>query len=580
VPGVGGGAPPTPGTPSARSVENTPVPLLIAIPVLFVALGANPIWDANEAFYVETPRQMVLSGDYVSPTFNGDGRFNKPVLSYWVVAGLYHLFGVSVAVERVGIALGALGIVLATCLIGRALASARLGLLAALLVVTAPRFVLWSRRIFIDIHITMYMALTLACFVLAERAPAHRRRYLLLMYVAMGLGVLTKGPVALVLPAAVVVAWLAAERRLADLGRMMILPGVLVLAAIVVPWYALLYAEHGWEHIVSFFVGENIGRFTTTMVPAGRGYGFYLPVLLTDLFPWAPLLVVPLAAIGVSVWRRTTDRAGDPIRRLLWWWIVVIVAAFSLSETKQDLYIFPVVPAVAVLVADELSGGRARRATSAILMLICVAVLGVAAAAVWLIGPAAGPWALRGVAPAGAALAAAAVGALALARHRTRAVMALAGGFILFNYVLVARVLPDLARFKPVPPVAEAFRARAAPTARLAHVSQSLPSLVFYANHSVEDLASVDAAVAALSSDDEWWILTPDAEARAILARAPAACTALRHAIFDFKIRQVIAREPPPEVVLVTNKCPAASSAVRSPAALNDSVSPLQRRAP
>ena len=73
--------------------------LLLALPVFFLFLGANAIWDANEAFYVETPRQMVQSGDYVNPSFNGLPRFNKPVLSYWIVAGLYKLFGISVEVE-------------------------------------------------------------------------------------------------------------------------------------------------------------------------------------------------------------------------------------------------------------------------------------------------------------------------------------------------------------------------------------------------------------------------------------------------------------------------------------------------
>src|SRR5688572_33195481 len=81
--------------------------LIPAVALLFLGLGANTFWDANEAFYVDTPRQMVRSGDYLNPVFNGAPRMNKPVLSYWVVAGLYHLFGTSVTVERFGIALGA-----------------------------------------------------------------------------------------------------------------------------------------------------------------------------------------------------------------------------------------------------------------------------------------------------------------------------------------------------------------------------------------------------------------------------------------------------------------------------------------
>src|ERR671914_3121005 len=100
----------------------TLVPLLLFAALLpyFVGLGDSSIWDANEAFYVETPREMMERGDYVFPTFNYEPRVNKPVLSYWIVAGLYKVFGVSVAVQRVGIAAGALLIIAAAMLLGGA----------------------------------------------------------------------------------------------------------------------------------------------------------------------------------------------------------------------------------------------------------------------------------------------------------------------------------------------------------------------------------------------------------------------------------------------------------------------------
>src|SRR4051812_14535145 len=82
--------------------------LLLSAAVYFVSLGNSAIWDANEAYYVETPREMLEAHDLINPTFNYLPRFNKPVLSYWIVASLYKAFGVSVAVQRFGIALGAL----------------------------------------------------------------------------------------------------------------------------------------------------------------------------------------------------------------------------------------------------------------------------------------------------------------------------------------------------------------------------------------------------------------------------------------------------------------------------------------
>ena len=82
------------------------LPAAAAIVPYFVGLGGSSIWDANEAFYVETPREMMERGDYISPTFNYQPRLNKPVLSYWIVAGFYKVFGVSVGVQRMPIALG------------------------------------------------------------------------------------------------------------------------------------------------------------------------------------------------------------------------------------------------------------------------------------------------------------------------------------------------------------------------------------------------------------------------------------------------------------------------------------------
>src|SRR6185436_15483552 len=99
------------------------------------------------------------------------------------------------------------------------------------------------------------------------------------------------------LPALVGVVWLALEGRLADLRRLMILPGVLIVLAIVLPWYVADYSQHGWTNIRRFFLDENVGRYTTSMAPGDRNVFFYVGVLFGDLFPWAPLVAVPLVAI-------------------------------------------------------------------------------------------------------------------------------------------------------------------------------------------------------------------------------------------------------------------------------------------
>ena len=226
--------------------------------------------------------------------------------------------------------------------------------LAALGLAANPRFFMFARRILIDVMLASFMTLILLFFALAERYPARRRLFLVLMYVAVGLGVLAKGPVAAALPALVFLLYLGVHRELGRLRDMMIPTGAAIALAIAAPWYVMLYAQGGWTHISSFLLSENVERFTSTFGPTGRGPFFYLGVMFTDALPWS--LALPAA---LAIWLRDRRQAASSpdlrIRTLLWLWIAVIVGFFSFSQTKQDLYIFPIVSAVAVLGADVLA---------------------------------------------------------------------------------------------------------------------------------------------------------------------------------------------------------------------------------
>jgi 4-amino-4-deoxy-L-arabinose transferase-like glycosyltransferase len=535
-------------------VESRPVPLLLAaaIPVFFLGLGANSIWDANEAFYVETPRQMLATGDYISPSFNGEPRFNKPVLSYWIVAAFYHVFGESVAAERLAIAAGAMGLLWAVYTIGRALRLPDTGLLAALILATAPRVVFFSRRIFIDVYITMFMAMALACFVMAARSPERRRAWLIGMYVALGLGTLTKGPMALALPALTLLVWLVSERRIGDVRRLMLLPGAAIVLAIVAPWYLAIYAQHGWAYIWEFFVVENLGRYANP-VTTDRPFFFFLPVLFVDmLLPWAPLLLVPI----VTAWRKDDDPNGA-IRRLLWWWIVVVVGFFSLSSSKEDLYIFPAVPAAAALIADALLVSRwteLHRGLRAVLAGIAVLCVLLAAAIALYFRD--GFYGVAGATPMAILLALGSLLILASLWQRRFEIagLTLAATFIMFNYLFVTRALPDIERLKPVPPLAAVIADSAGPDGRLGFFNMDLPSLVYYARRPVTKLGDLEAAVRFFNDHREVWVLAGEEQWTELSARVPSACIAARHPLFVAKGSDILDRRPPPDVLLV-KKC-------------------------
>lgn len=531
--------------------------LLVAALPYFIGLGDSSIWDANEAFYTETPREMIESGDYLNPSFNYLPRFNKPVLNYWVVAAFYKIFGVSVAVERIPMALSAIVMMATAFGLARALKSRTAGLWAALAIAASPRVLMWARRIFIDMWVTMFMGLTLLGFFLAERYPEKRTRYLMLMYVATGLGVLTKGPVAIVLPALVFIVWLAVHRRLRDIWRMHVLAGTAIILAIVAPWYIALYTQHGWEHIVGFFWGENVARYAEAVAPE-RGLLFYLPVVFGDLFPWS-LMLIPSAVLA---WRSRS--AGDPgkLRGLLWLWALVIVGFFSLSATKQDLYIFPIILAVAALAGEVLDGGHERGVPLRRAMLVASGILVVALAVVIqrLFGGSGHVYQLAAATPivvvAGAGGTVAVV--LAWSRRLFGAQVVLAACFIVLNWVFVLQALPSFERYKPVRPMSDEIRARAGRDAAILHYNVALPSMVFYLERHVEQFFGDPVPLLEqMRAANEYYVVLRAADYENLGPKFPGStCVIDRRPLFEVKLRNVLAREPLPELLLVTNKCP------------------------
>jgi 4-amino-4-deoxy-L-arabinose transferase-like glycosyltransferase len=523
-----------------------------AIPYL-VNLGVSSIWDANEAFYAQTPREMIEAGDYVTPSFNFQLRMNKPVLSYWTVAASYHRFGVSEWSERLPIAIGGLAIIATTFVLGRLAGGTTAGLLAALVLATSPRLLLLARRIIIDVHITMWMGLVLLCFALSEVRPDRRRLYLCLMYVAAGFGVLTKGPVAVFVPAVVFFIYLLSQKRLRDLRRMMLPAGALISLAIVVPWYYFLYREHGWEYIGAFIFGENLGRYAEAVGQQSRGLLFYFPVMLADLFPWS--LLIP-----VAIWWAVRERFQDRVARLLVIWIATIVLFFSLSGTKEDLYILPIVTAEAALIGAALAAaiedaawplpvGWFTGATAALLLASGGAIF-------WVFAVAA-RYSLDGAAFVGAIAIFGGLVALAMTLRRRlfAAAVSVASAVVVISWCLVLCTLPDFERYKPVRPFADIIRSRASVGAIVGSYKFALPSMVFYLHRPIMEVILPDHLRAVFYSTSDIYFVMPESEYETVKDRLPVKTYVLaRQQMFDLKPRNFFEGSELPRFVLVSNR--------------------------
>lgn len=525
--------------------------LFAAVAPYFLNLGVSSIWDANEAFYAQTPREMMEAGDYVTPSFNFQLRMNKPVLSYWLVTLSYHLFGVSEWSERLPIALGGIGIIATGFALGRLMAGTTGGLFAALVLATSPRLLLLARRIIIDIHITLFMGLVLLFFALSETRPARRRLYLCLMYVAAGLGVLTKGPVAIFIPSLVFLIHLASQKRLGDVRRMMLPTGAVISLAIVAPWYYFVYREYGWEYIGSFIFGENLGRYSQAVGHQSRGMFFYLPVLMGDLFPWSFLL-------PVAFWWAVHE--GTHITRLLLIWIASIVVFFSLSGTKEDLYILPIMPAEAALMGAMLASALGQvviARPAAWFTASTAALLAVVGAVIFWLFSISQRYSLDGATLVAGAAVGGGIAALVVSLRRQLFVAAttIAGTLIVIAWCIVLCTLPDFERYKPVRPFAEIIRSRASVGAIVGSYKFALPSLVYYLHRPIMEVVLPDHLRAVFYSSSDIYFVMPEAEYENIKERLPVKTYVLaRQQMFDLKAKNFLDGSELPAFVLISNR--------------------------
>lgn len=409
--------------------------LLLSALTFFVGLGRPAITDADEAYYAEAAREMVVTGDWLTPHFNFENRWQKPVLYYWLTAMTYEVAGINEGAARFWSALAGLGLVLLTASMGRQYVGARAGWLAGAIVATSYGCVALARMALPDLPlafcITLSIWATLRALDVGPRAggglptaAASGLAWWSLAGLGAGLGFLMKGPVAIALPALVLAGiWWRDRPSLRPHARGLTL-AALVAAAVGLPWYVAMVSEHGVAYLRSFFVGDNLERFATGRFNGPRSWLFYAPILLGGFIPWTAFLVALPVSRLAQVWRRRAPISPGAWRLLLWAMLPLVF--YTVSIGKQPRYILPVLPPVAALLAARLlaevrdaRAGRSRAlaiatwATAALLVLAAVLLLH--AQPLFIVAYA---WATRSAAVA-LLLAAAVLAAIALTRTWT-----------------------------------------------------------------------------------------------------------------------------------------------------------------
>jgi 4-amino-4-deoxy-L-arabinose transferase-like glycosyltransferase len=339
-----------------------------------------------ESYFALGSRLMIEQGDWLLPHAPDELPLNKPPLTYWLVGISYKLFGTNYGSARLPSVLSALLVLAIVYAVGVRLNGKRSGLGSAVMLASSFLFLSFARMAMSDMLLTLCVTGAMACFILV----LHDRcspRLALLGYVALALGVLAKGPVAVVLVALPIGLELIFRRRWIEIKKLRPLPGLVVLVLIAAPYFFAVYARAGEAPLRFFFFGENLQRFTGQIYGySARPVWYELEAFFADFAPWSLLV---FAALWFN-WHERRTKLGAP--RLVHLWPACAIVLFSLSSFKLDYYLLPAMPAIALVIAPVIANAErlphaARHIVTGLLllgglMIVLVAALSMKAAVV------------------------------------------------------------------------------------------------------------------------------------------------------------------------------------------------------
>ena len=323
--------------------------ILLCAVLWFGILGQRDLFDPDEGRYAGIPAAMVDTGDWLTPRLNDFKYFEKPVLQYWGTAVAFRLFGKSNTSARLFTAVLGFSAALFSMLVAFRLYGGQAAVYTFLLSISYLMVVAFGHYLTLDMALSALVVMGIGSLVIAHSSrgnESHTRNWMLAGWLALALATLTKGLVAIVLPAATVVVYSLWQRDWGLWRQLQIFKGLLLFLVVTAPWFIMVSIANP-EFPEFFFIHEHFDRYTSEVHSREGPIYYFIPVLMLGVSPW---LITSLRALVSPDFTWSPDQPGqfDP-ERFMWTFVVVTFCFFSLGQSKLPGYILPVLPIIAVL---------------------------------------------------------------------------------------------------------------------------------------------------------------------------------------------------------------------------------------
>jgi len=324
--------------------------LVLVAGLLFFTRLDCPLQEPEEPRYAEIPRQMLDHGQFTVPYYHGLPYYDKPPLLYWLVMGCYAVFGVHDWAAKLAPSSAGFLTVLVTYFWARKVAGQRAAFAGAMMLCLSGRFIYLGRLLTMNGLLCLCVIAALAAAHLAVQGPRWQWRWWLVSALACALGLLSKGPVALVLVSVPVLAFQCFNRSAVRPHMLPWLVYLVVALGLALPWYLqLAVTEQGF--LSYFFLKHNLLRYLSPFDHA-KPVWFYLPELLLGMLPWS-ILLLPLVK-HLLTRAQPEQRPIPPALQFFLLAFAWCLLFFSVSGSKRAGYILPAMPFLALALGSQL----------------------------------------------------------------------------------------------------------------------------------------------------------------------------------------------------------------------------------